>query len=130
MTSLPPAASLGLHRLACSLCARRKVKCDKGDPCSNCLKTHAQCSYEAPAPHRPRKRTADEDLLARLALYEDLLRKHNVDFDHYANTWIPSGLEVKVKEVLFQSPASVMSVTSRPNSKTYLSENTMANGER
>jgi hypothetical protein len=130
MTSLPPTAPQGLHRHTCSLCARRKVKCDKGDPCSNCFKAQAQCLYEAPAPNRPRKRAADEDLLARLALYEDLMRKHNIDFTHYANTWVPSGLEVKLKESDSQSPVSVMSATSRPNSKTYPSENTTANLER
>ncbi len=84
MTPPPPTAPQGLHKYACSLCARRKVKCDKGDPCSNCLKAQAQCIYETPTPHRPRKRAADEDLLARLALYEDLMRKYNVDFTHYA----------------------------------------------
>jgi len=122
MTSLSPTAPQGLHRLACSLCARRKVKCDKGDPCSNCQKTQAQCLYDAPAPHRSRKRAADEDLLARLTLYEDLLRKHNIDFSHYANTWVPSGLEVQLKESESSSPIPVMSTTSLPNPKTYLSK--------
>ena len=130
MTPLPTTALQGLHRHACSLCARRKVKCDKVDPCANCLKAQAQCLYEAPAPHRPRKRAADEDLLARLAMYEDLMRKHNIDFAHYANTWVPSGLEVKLKESDSQSPVSVMSATSRPNSETCASKNTTANVER
>ena len=86
--------------------------------------------YEAPALHRPRKRAADEDLLARLTQYENLMRKHNIDFTHYANTWVPSGLEVKLKESDSQSPVSLISATSRPNSKTYPSENTTAIVER
>ncbi|KPM42801.1 hypothetical protein AK830_g3739 [Neonectria ditissima] len=101
---------------ACSLCARRKVKCDKRDPCSNCLKAQAQCSYEAPIPSRPRKRAADEDLLARLALYEDLMRKHSVDFTHCANTWVSEGLEGKLlKDSDSQSPAPI---TSFPKENT------------
>ncbi|KAF5006010.1 hypothetical protein FDECE_7584 [Fusarium decemcellulare] len=87
-----------LHKHACSICARRKVKCDKRDPCSNCSKAQSQCSYETPPPPRPRKRAVDDDLLARLSQYEDLMRKHNIDFTHYANIWVPSGLEPRVKE--------------------------------
>ncbi|KAK7428261.1 hypothetical protein QQZ08_005158 [Neonectria magnoliae] len=93
----PTTTSQVLLKHACSLCARRKVKCDKRDPCSNCLKAQAVCSYEAPIPPRPRKRAADEDLLIRLGLYEDLMRKHNVDFTHCANTWVSSGLEGRLK---------------------------------
>ncbi|KAH6961983.1 hypothetical protein BKA56DRAFT_636976 [Ilyonectria sp. MPI-CAGE-AT-0026] len=106
MTS-PPPASEQQHKHACSLCARRKVKCDKGDPCSNCLKAQAHCLYETPAPPRPRKRAADEDLLARLALYEDLMRKHKIDFTRYANTWVPSGLEAKLGESDGQVPVPI-----------------------
>ncbi|KAK7402581.1 hypothetical protein QQX98_011686 [Neonectria punicea] len=97
---MPPPTTTAqvLPKHACSLCARRKVKCDKRDPCSNCLKAQALCSYEAPIPSRPRKRAADEDLLVRLGLYEDLMRKHNVDFAHCANTWVSSGLEGRLKE--------------------------------
>ncbi|PWY82107.1 hypothetical protein BO70DRAFT_291865 [Aspergillus heteromorphus CBS 117.55] len=100
MTSLPltPGPEAPKHRLACSLCARRKVKCDKGDPCSNCLKARAECLYDSAAIHRPRKRAADEELLARLARYEDLMRQHNVDFTPYANSWVHSGLEGPIKE--------------------------------
>ncbi|KAF4933942.1 Aurofusarin cluster transcription factor aurR2 [Colletotrichum fructicola] len=87
------------HKPACSICSRRKVKCDKGDPCSNCLKSQSQCVYEAPALHRrPRKRAADDDLVNRLAAYEDLMRKNNVDFAPLAHTWIPSKLEGQVDE--------------------------------
>lgn len=96
MSPTPPATP-GLHKNACSLCARRKVKCDKKDPCSNCLKAQTQCSYETPAPPRPRKRAADQDLLARLAQYEDLMRKHNVDFTQHANIWVPCELEGDLK---------------------------------
>jgi hypothetical protein len=54
--------------------------------------------YEAPAPPRPRKRAADGDLLARLALYEELMRKHDVDFDQSTSTLARSKSEVKAKE--------------------------------
>ncbi|CAH0044661.1 unnamed protein product [Clonostachys solani] len=86
------------HKFACSLCARRKVKCDKLDPCSNCIKVETQCLYEVHPPPRPRKRAADDELVARLAAYETLMRKHSIDFSHCANTWVPSGQEVELGE--------------------------------
>ena len=114
------------HKHTCTLCARRKVKCDKGEPCSNCIKSKVQCVYEAPAPHRPRKRIADEELLSRLALYEALLRKHSIEITQPANTWIPSKLEVKLTGSDYQSPVSLLSPASHPDLKTKPSENCTA----
>ncbi|KAF5970348.1 transcription factor [Fusarium coicis] len=84
-----------LRKYACSMCARRKVKCDRQHPCSNCQKGRAECAYEAPPPPKPRKRAADEDLLARLAKYEELMKKSGVDYSQHANVWVESGLEAK-----------------------------------
>ncbi|OHF03889.1 fungal specific transcription factor [Colletotrichum orchidophilum] len=98
MTTPQSTALQGQHKQACSLCARRKIKCDKSEPCSNCTKAHAQCQYEGPAPPRPRKRAADEELLARLASYEDLMRKHKVDFVPYSHGWITSGPQGQIKQ--------------------------------
>ncbi|KAL4913703.1 hypothetical protein BDW62DRAFT_191921 [Aspergillus aurantiobrunneus] len=42
------------EKLACHRCRQRKVKCDRGSPCSHCIKAGTQCSY-APAP-KPRER--------------------------------------------------------------------------
>ncbi|KAK1622809.1 fungal-specific transcription factor [Colletotrichum phormii] len=98
MTTPQPTAVQGLHKHACSLCAKRKIKCDKAEPCSNCTKAQAQCLYEGPAPPRPRKRAADEELLARLAAYEDLMRKHNVDFASHSHGWITSGPQGQIKQ--------------------------------
>lgn len=93
--SMPPVAPVGLqrHKQTCSLCARRKVKCDKGDPCSNCMKAKVQCLYEAAAP-RLRKRPVDEDLLKRISLYEALLQKHGIDIAQSSNTSNSSNLDV------------------------------------
>jgi hypothetical protein len=114
------------HKHTCTLCARRKVKCDKGEPCSNCVKSKAECLYEAPAPHRPRKRVANEELLTRLALYEALLRKHSIEITQSANTWVPSKLEFKLTGSDYQSPVSLLSPASHPDLKTKLSEKSTA----
>lgn len=82
---------------SCTTCARRKVKCDKLRPCSNCLRSQRECIYRAPAPsQRHRKRPADEDLLSKISEYEHLLRRNNVQFQPLDNSWIPSPLEEKL----------------------------------
>ncbi|KAH7120403.1 fungal-specific transcription factor domain-containing protein [Dactylonectria estremocensis] len=128
MTSRPSTSEpLRLNKNACSLCARRKVKCDKSNPCSNCIKAQTECTHEAAAPYRPRKRAADEDLLARLARYEDLMRENNVDFAHCANTWVPSGLEAQGKDSNVQTPISTIPGVSGPKSSSSPLERPTAN---
>lgn len=45
------------HRqvVVCTYCRRRKIKCDKAQPCSNCTKNGvaSSCSYESTAPTKP-----------------------------------------------------------------------------
>ncbi|KAK4171932.1 sterol uptake control protein 2 [Triangularia setosa] len=39
-------------RTGCIRCKRRKVKCDEGDPCSNCVKRKESCIRRSPPPSR------------------------------------------------------------------------------
>ena len=48
-----------LYQYACATCHKRKVKCDRKDPCSNCVKHGTECEFRAPPP--PRKRKHPED---------------------------------------------------------------------
>ncbi|KAK1966845.1 fungal-specific transcription factor [Colletotrichum sublineola] len=118
MSPLQPIGPQAQHKHACSLCARRKVKCDKADPCSNCDKAKARCLYEVPIQPRPRKRAADEDLLGRLAAYEELMREHNIDYSQYAHTWITTGPHGQVKEHDSASPVSTLPTVSQDSSWT------------
>jgi hypothetical protein len=45
-----------LNPRSCVTCRRRKVRCDKHMPCSNCKRAHIPCMFPAPgrAPRRPR----------------------------------------------------------------------------
>ncbi|RAQ53768.1 hypothetical protein AFGD_006808 [Aspergillus flavus] len=52
---VPANASEGLMKYACTVCKRRKVKCDRREPCSTCVKDHAPCQYRDPVPPRRRK---------------------------------------------------------------------------
>lgn len=65
-----------ISQLSCENCSERKVRCDKGDPCSRCKKTGATCR---PVYRQRRARgrhvggTENSDLRERLARLEQLL---------------------------------------------------------
>ncbi|KAL8872367.1 MAG: hypothetical protein Q9174_001995 [Haloplaca sp. 1 TL-2023] len=67
---------------SCAICQRRKVKCDKTNPCGNCVRHRVECEYRAPAPPKRRKRTSpDPEIHAKLRRYEEVLQKNGVRLD-------------------------------------------------
>ena len=70
-----PSAPNGLHARSCVTCRKRKVRCDKRHPCSNCNKAAIECVFPGPgrAPRRSRK-TPDTELLARLRRLEGVVQ--------------------------------------------------------
>ncbi|KAI9728333.1 MAG: hypothetical protein M1828_003733 [Chrysothrix sp. TS-e1954] len=69
------AAQHHLNPRSCVTCRKRKVRCDKRNPCSNCTKAHIECIFPAPgrAPRKPRK-PPDSELLARLRKLEGVVQ--------------------------------------------------------
>ena len=66
---------------SCVVCTQRKVRCDKNKPCKNCVKAGIKCEVAPPPPPRRRKRKLDEqELLRKLAKYEEFMEKKGVDF--------------------------------------------------
>lgn len=78
-TSVPPPP----RKHPCLLCQQRKVKCDRNEPCSNCIKAGAaKCEAAPQYPPRKRKRRFPEaELLARLRRYERHLRSYGADIE-------------------------------------------------
>jgi hypothetical protein len=75
MNSPSSASAIGSH--SCVLCPQRKIKCDKQQPCFNCVRAQKECVQIAPAPPRRRKgmmKLSEEQLLRRLRQYECYLR--------------------------------------------------------
>ena len=73
---------------SCTLCRRRKVKCDRGVPCSNCARGGAECvpSILSQAPRGRqggRKRRTDRELLERIAKLEGLVKNVEGNSDEY-----------------------------------------------
>ncbi|KAK4984755.1 hypothetical protein LTR66_008389 [Elasticomyces elasticus] len=86
--SLPPQPTVDalgrtLNPRSCVTCRKRKVKCDKLNPCSNCNKAHIECVFPAPgrAPRKARKSgdAKDAELLARLRRLEGVVKGMGVD---------------------------------------------------
>lgn len=101
------APSENLKPYACVTCSRRKVRCDKREPCSTCRKSGIECIFRAPAPPQARKRRAPETiLLERLQRAEDLLKGMGVKVDPPENF-----------NVLRQNDASKPAAVSRENSR-------------
>ena len=66
----PPSSS----SRSCVTCRRRKVRCNKRSPCSNCTKAGIDCTFPPPgrAP-RKSKRPPDAELLSRLRRLEGVI---------------------------------------------------------
>lgn len=69
-----PRPALDASSRSCVTCRRRKVRCNKRSPCSNCLKAGTDCIFPPPgrAP-RKSKRPPDAELLNRLRRLEGVI---------------------------------------------------------
>lgn len=80
-----------LNPRSCVTCRKRKVKCDKIHPCTNCKRAKIECIYPAPgrAPRKVRKvgEGRDKELLERLRRLEGVVKNLGVD--------VPDGQEPK-----------------------------------
>ncbi|KAI0974622.1 hypothetical protein F4678DRAFT_458582 [Xylaria arbuscula] len=65
------------HLRSCVLCRQRKVKCDRRQPCSNCIRAGSNCVHP-PGPGRAAKRprqAVDTKVLDRLSQLETTIRR-------------------------------------------------------
>jgi hypothetical protein len=74
----PTSATNVLHKYSCVSCHKRKVKCDRSEPCGYCSRHNDQCIYQEPLPPRKRRREGDstEELRRKLEQYQDLAQKN------------------------------------------------------
>ena len=76
---------------SCTLCRRRKVKCDRCVPCANCTRAGVECvpSIPSQAPRGRqggRKRRPDGELLERISKLEALIEKAGENSDDHGTT--------------------------------------------
>ncbi|RAO71254.1 uncharacterized protein BHQ10_007266 [Talaromyces amestolkiae] len=67
-------ADSNLNLRSCVTCRRRKVRCNKREPCSNCVKAGIECVFPGPgrAP-RKQRRPPDVEVLSRLRRLEGVV---------------------------------------------------------
>ena len=100
-----------LNPRSCTTCRRRKVRCDKRHPCSNCSKAGIECIFPGPgrAPRRSKK-PPDTELLARLRRLEGVVQSLGKGID--GEELQPEGEDAKTDgehsmEMQQQQPAEV-----------------------
>lgn len=69
---------------SCVTCRRRKVKCDKKQPCSNCTRAKIECIFPGPgrAPRKSRK-PPDGELMDRLRRLEGVVQSLNAQVEEH-----------------------------------------------
>ena len=77
-------ASLAHNPRSCVTCRKRKVKCDKKQPCSNCTRAKIECIFPGPgrAPRKSRK-PPDGELMDRLKRLEGVVQSLNAQVEEH-----------------------------------------------
>lgn len=80
----PNGSSFVPNPRSCITCRRRKVKCDKKQPCSNCARAKIECIFPGPgrAPRKSRK-PQDAELLERLRRLEGVVQNLNAQVEEH-----------------------------------------------
>lgn len=77
-------SALRLNPRSCVTCRRRKVRCNKENPCANCVRAGIECVFPGPgrAPRKSRK-PPDAELLARLRRLEGVVHSLGAQVDDH-----------------------------------------------
>lgn len=75
---------------SCENCRRRKLKCDRRRPCSNCVRSHSEnlCKYAMPlAESSPKARLSNEIIQLKVKIHklEKILKINNIDPNQYSD---------------------------------------------
>ena len=100
------------NQSSCELCQRRKVRCDKGNPCSTCRRAGVKCEVSTrrrlPRGRNGGRRKGDTDLKARIAKLENLVS--TLGGDTSPSRSLPAaGPEPKCDEGVQKEPSGDMS---------------------
>ena len=105
---------------SCTLCRRRKVKCDHGVPCGTCARAGVECvpsiPSQAPRGRRGgRKRRTDGELLVRIAKLEGLVKNAEGNSDEHGMT--PRRMNSTSTVSVREGPSQVVVSDSHDRSK-------------
>ena len=107
-----PGPDADLKSYSCLTCRQRKVKCDRHNPCSNCVKAARRCSFIPPVRgKRKRTKAPKEGLHAKLRRYEELLKSYGAKIE-------PSEYDGDSDSETVSQPDVDMAEDADPRSKT------------
>lgn len=73
--------------LSCTYCRGKKIRCNRQDPCSNCVKVRVKCIFPRPVRiGRKRKDTASAELSARVRQLEETIFRLNENIERKIDT--------------------------------------------
>lgn len=71
--------AVGSHHISCTNCRKRKIKCNRIEPCGPCTRAGVECVFRARAPRSQNKgkdpKSREAELLLRLSRLEGLVSK-------------------------------------------------------
>ncbi|KIX92068.1 uncharacterized protein Z520_12222 [Fonsecaea multimorphosa CBS 102226] len=106
-----------LNPRSCVTCRRRKVRCNKENPCANCVRAGIECVFPGPgrAPRKPRK-PPDAELLARLRRLEGVVHSlgAQVDENGIVSPALTGSTDIRARFGEVQSSDSPVSDRSDP----------------
>ncbi|KAJ5729623.1 uncharacterized protein N7483_004131 [Penicillium malachiteum] len=90
-SSESPATGTSHTRLrSCTFCRSRKIKCDRQQPCANCVRTTNQCIYPSGSGRAPKRpRPSEQEMLRGILKHmmeQDALRRGNLEGSTVAGT--------------------------------------------
>lgn len=105
---------------SCVTCRRRKVRCNKRSPCSNCVKAGVDCIFPPPgrAP-RKSKRPPDAELLSRLRRLEGVIEHlsgKNAEVSGSASSISPTQPSTTFPPLPPAPPSTVTAPSTAPSS--------------
>ncbi|KAK4504211.1 hypothetical protein PRZ48_005127 [Zasmidium cellare] len=117
-----------LNPRSCVTCRKRKVKCDKLHPCSNCNRAHIECVFPAPgrAPRKSRKVVGDgrdKELLERLRRLEGVVKGMGVEVPGKENDAHEDDSEQRRRSTSGGEPVNGQSNTNGVNGTSEASKN-------
>lgn len=107
---------------SCVTCRRRKVKCDKKNPCSNCVRAKIECVFPGPgrAPRKSRK-PPDAELLERLRRLEGVVSSLNAQVEEHEHEAAERERQTSTSE----KDGCPFSGTNGPNSPSVIEDNSV-----
>ncbi|KAI5194831.1 hypothetical protein E4T39_08491 [Aureobasidium subglaciale] len=121
-----------LNPRSCVTCRKRKVKCDKLHPCSNCSRAHIECIFPTPgrAPRKSRKVSdpRDAELLDRLRRLEGVVKGLGVDISN-PESFPNAAPDSQVDEADSLKPATFPTIRTCPDAPDQTRHNKHGDGD-